>query len=312
MVDGYLGHVLFHGPRGCGKRMFIKCLLRDIYTDDDEIDNVRQREHCFTYNETTMKIDVNESKYHYEITLQRDSFRNVLCFIDFLNLPVVRQSSFQKVVVVYGCDVMSPKLQDAFRCLLDTNCERYRFFFSCSNMSRLKHAFRSRCFAVRIPTMPKKDLVIFLSEISTKECGSCDDKMIQNVVANCERNVFFALLLLEKEMSGIQIKDNSNQDFAKVFHAVLNYGLQQQQHEQELKKLLLPLRQTLHSLLEKLPLTTIFKKIISIFTDHHLNATIADLAAVYDHLFKRGGENNPVMFLEAFVLKILFLQSSFR
>jgi len=74
------------------------------------------------------------------------------------------------------------------------NC---RIIMTCTCLSKIIMPIRSRCLSIRIPSPGNEDIRKLLKEIKAKENLTLNDRMIEAIVENSNRNVRKAINTLQ-------------------------------------------------------------------------------------------------------------------
>jgi replication factor C subunit 3/5 len=101
------------------------------------------------------------------------------------------------VVVIHEADNLTKDAQAALRRTMEKYMANCRIIMTCTCLSKIIMPIRSRCLSLRIPSPTNEDIKKLLKDIKNKENLMINDRMIDAVVENSNRNVRKAINTLQ-------------------------------------------------------------------------------------------------------------------
>jgi DNA polymerase III delta prime subunit len=155
---GYFPNLLFFGPPGTGKTTTIINLV-------DAYQRATNQKH------KSLMIHLNASDER-----GIDVIRNQIN--QFVNSNTMFNHGM-KFVVLDEVDYMTKNAQQALRYLLQNYSNNVRFCLICNYISRIDEGLQNEFLRLRFNQLPEKDIIHFLTNISTAENLNLNDKSIQ-------------------------------------------------------------------------------------------------------------------------------------
>lgn len=210
--DSELPNLLFYGDDGCGKHTLVNLLLfylfgKDIFNTYIETYNVN------TNNNTTITIDIKQSKYHMVFYPRNNNFdkymiQNILkTFIQSNSFGRDNDKNKFKIVVINNVENLSYIAQMSLRRTMEEYSDRCRFVFVCKSISNVIDPLKSRCVSHRIANPNNEQLMKLALYVLLKEKISFKVDEVKKIVELSDNNVKKMMLMLDLYGIGIDIKN---------------------------------------------------------------------------------------------------------
>lgn len=202
-MNNEVPHLIFYGPKGCGKKTLIEVLLRELYKDN--MDKI----YYHTYNVTgsgnkIIPIDVRQSNCHMIIEPTNTNFDKYLIqdvVREYLKKPATfvfgRKSTIFKTIIINNVDNLSYYAQTSLRRTIELNSGKCRFIMWTRSLSKVMAPLRSRCFCMCIKYPNKKECFKFLLDIASKEQLDLSYQDYQIITEKSKNNIKTMLWYLE-------------------------------------------------------------------------------------------------------------------
>ena len=203
----YIPNIMFYGYEG--KTVLIQLLIKHLYKD------YKLKKFEFIINKITYHCF--HSNYHIEINisyLNNNEKKNLLELVkeyaftkSIINVPY-------KIIVIYNFDKLEEKIQFQFRSTMEKISTNVRFILHVKEFTKVIEPIRSRCLNIRIPSVTKKEISLFIKMIIKKYNykivkldNFIQDCSINNIIYISKiLNILFLRLELNKEKMRYKIK----------------------------------------------------------------------------------------------------------
>ena len=108
-----------------------------------------------------------------------------------------KQGKKFKVIVIHEADNLTKDAQAALRRTMEKYMANCRIIMTCTCLSKIIMPIRSRCLSLRIPSPSNDEIRKLLKDIKVKENLTINDRMIDAIVENSNRNVRKAINTLQ-------------------------------------------------------------------------------------------------------------------
>ncbi len=108
-----------------------------------------------------------------------------------------KQGKKFKVIVIHEADNLTKDAQAALRRTMEKYMANCRIIMTCTCLSKIIMPIRSRCLSLRIPSPSNDEIRKLLKDIRIKENLTINDRMIDAIVENSNRNVRKAINTLQ-------------------------------------------------------------------------------------------------------------------
>lgn len=145
LEQGFIPHLLFHGPPGTGKTSMIRAFAKALYGD----------------NYSMMVMDINASEER-GIEVVRTKIKQFV----ITKCPIynVSKSPF-KLVILDEADSMTSDAQSMLRRVIENHTENARFCLLCNKIKNIDPAIQSRCTIFRFAPLTDIDIENKIKEI---------------------------------------------------------------------------------------------------------------------------------------------------
>ena len=171
-------HLLFSGSAGVGKTTLALCLSHEILGEH--------------WKDSTLELNASDER---GINMVRD---RVKTFSRYAGLD--SKIPF-KIIILDEADEMTADAQTALRRIIEDTAKICRFVLIANNISKIIDPIQSRCAVFKFSTIPEKDVVFHLKEISKKEKLKSDENGLAAIYEYSEGDLRHAINLLQATAS---------------------------------------------------------------------------------------------------------------
>jgi replication factor C subunit 3/5 len=167
----YFPHLLLYGPPGTGKTSSAMILINEYH-----------KKHNQKSSELTITLNASNDR-------GVDIIRNQIS--QFVNSKTLF-SKGMKFVILDEVDYMTKNAQQALHYLIQNYSSSVRFCLICNYISRIDEGLQNEFLRLRFNQLPKRDIIVFLKNISEKEglnMEECSIKLIQNLYGSDMRSM---------------------------------------------------------------------------------------------------------------------------
>jgi replication factor C small subunit len=171
-------HLLFSGSAGVGKTTLALCLSHEILGDH--------------WKDSILELNASDER---GINMVRD---RVKMFSRYAGLD--SKIPF-KIIILDEADEMTADAQTALRRIIEDTSKICRFILIANNISKIIDPIQSRCAVFKFSTIPEKDMILYLKEISKKEKLKSDENGLAVIYEYSEGDLRHAINLLQATAS---------------------------------------------------------------------------------------------------------------
>lgn len=171
-------HLLFSGSAGVGKTTLALCLSHEILGEH--------------WKDSILELNASDER---GINMVRD---RVKMFSRYAGLD--SKIPF-KIIILDEADEMTADAQTALRRIIEDTAKICRFILIANNISKIIDPIQSRCAVFKFSTIPEKDVVLHLKEISKKEKLKSDENGLAAIYEYSEGDLRHAINLLQATAS---------------------------------------------------------------------------------------------------------------
>ena len=206
IADAGIGvHLLFHGPPSSGKHIRIYALLKEYYgenalqfetiTSTFKASNKKFVE--ITYKKSQYVIEINPSLAgHHDRIVVQQIIKEVATTNNLRNS--IDENAFKPhVIYLRKSHMLTKEAQSSLRRTMEKSAKNCKIIMSVNNLSTLLEPIRSRCFQIRVPAIPVKNIAEILNKIVKKEKVKIPLDMQKHIVKNCDNSLRKAILILQ-------------------------------------------------------------------------------------------------------------------
>jgi replication factor C subunit 3/5 len=201
VANGNYPHIVFYGPSGAGKHTLVSALLREIYGPGADKQKVEFRSFkTSSTSSTTVDIRIISSLFHVELAPSEVGNKDTIVIQQMIKelaqSPPLGNYPF-KTVVISDADCLSKQAQAGLRRTMEKYSSFCRIILIAESLSRLIPPIRSRCLPVRVRAPDVEEIDGLLSKSINEEGIRIPAAAINEIVANCDRDLRRAYLLVD-------------------------------------------------------------------------------------------------------------------
>lgn len=171
-------HLLFSGSAGVGKTTLALCLSHEILGEH--------------WKDSILELNASDER---GINMVRDRVKM------FSRYAVLDSKIPFKIIILDEADEMTADAQTALRRIIEDTAKICRFILIANNISKIIDPIQSRCAVFKFSTIPEKDVVLHLKEISKKEKLKSDENGLAAIYEYSEGDLRHAINLLQATAS---------------------------------------------------------------------------------------------------------------
>ena len=316
-----LQHLIFYGPKGCGKEYLVKKLLETIYGSKNvKTSNV---EYLISgYSSAKTLVTIKQSKYHIVIEPNNNGFDKYL-IQEIINnysntemLNITKQKRLYKIVIINKIDKLSEYAQASLRRTVEKVADKCKFIFICDQLSRVIEPLRSRFMLVRIPLPTNKQISKLLLNINIQQNLNLKMNEIDEIITKSENKINNAIWLLELHKNGYNYQNNWQKILDKLSKEIINFpNYSEKQYTVMTHILIKNLRQYFYILFTtNIDIIEIFRKLmlklIQNVDDTNLKLRIIEITSIFEKRISLG--TRYIIHFEAYVLRVVYLLFKYK
>jgi replication factor C small subunit len=171
-------HLLFSGSAGVGKTTMALCLSHEILGEH--------------WKDSTLELNASDER---GINMVRNRVKTFSRFAGLdTGIPF-------KIIILDEADEMTADAQTALRRIIEDTAKFCRFILIANNVSKIIAPIQSRCAVFKFSTIPEKDMIAHLKEITKKEKTKADEKGLAAIYEYSEGDLRHAINLLQATAS---------------------------------------------------------------------------------------------------------------
>lgn len=223
-------HILIYGTHGSGKSTLAKYIIQQLFGKNE----TRTYNRKYITKKNTKKeeesenskseVILQESLYHIELDMRiyskYDKFLTQNIIVNYSSEKTIIDVPF-RVVLIYGCELISHFSQTALRGTIEKYSENLRFIMVTRNISQIFSPIRSRLHSIKVTPPLDKTIYFFLKSIIIFENITISDDELKLLVVDSERNIKNALWKLQ--IYKYRAINNTNRDitYIKAIHDII-------------------------------------------------------------------------------------------
>lgn len=224
--DNSMPHIIFHGPRGSGKKTLINILLSKIYGDciyktKQTVYNVNgcgNKVKQVVCEESTRHLTISPHGTNFDVYIINDIVKN---YARRKTLNLFCDDTTFKIIVINDIEKMSFFAQTSLRRTMEKYSDTCRFIMWCRSLTKIIPALISRCFLFSLPA-PKYDILTeLIKDISEKEKIKIEPSEYYDIITERDYNVREILWDLYYRQIGLSFQTSYNREISKIIKNIL-------------------------------------------------------------------------------------------
>jgi replication factor C subunit 3/5 len=327
-----MGHLLFYGPSGAGKRTRILCFLREMFGEGVLKAKISQRTFKVgTNSKRELVISTLHSNYHIELNPSdvgaADRYVIQTLFREIAETSSVRPTPPDSqpeatvtgekkkrlkvprhVVVINGADRLSREAQAALRRTMEKYSAQCSVILCCESLSRIIDPVQSRCQLIRVPAPAPVEIAALLCDVAKREKINVAHDYALNIAHDTDRDVRQALLTFQASLAGGGPKKSSEPMLLVDWQSAVLDVASMAVERQSVNRLNSCREKLLELLAHQIPADLILRVLIEAFyrlfaQSEILAHNVVTLAADCDLRLALG--TKPIFHLDLFIAKIM-------
>lgn len=299
--DDSIPHIIFYGPKGCGKKTLINSFLEMLY--DKHVHETGDTIYKVNGSgNTTTEVPIKQSNYHIVIEPNNNNFDRYLIqevvkeYARRIPLRVFTAKKSFKTVLINNIDNLSYYAQTSLRRTLEKHSGTCKFIMWSRSLSKVIEPLRSRCYVFKIDSPKLTDLYGFLLNISANENMILDPDVFLEIAKRSEGDIKEAIWLLQLYKLGDTFDTSYDDTINKIVQLILTAE----------EKSIITIRDLLYKIMitNKSGTTTIRNILMKLLECDTVSdvakMNITEIAAQHEHNLIRG--RREIIHLDAFVI----------
>ena len=217
MYFNNINNTLLHGPPGSGKYTLALSLLNSLFGSD--IYNSKVLELSLKVpNNNTKTVHIRQSKYHFEILVNKYSFNDrysLISFIQTIHDTKNIHTNGINIIVIKNMDKLSSEVLEYFKRGLEIKFNTLRIIGTCSSLCKL-NKIRDSMSCFKIPYPLKNDILNLINTITSKEKIEIDNSKKMEIIESSGKNINKLMIILDN------IAINPNYIFIDLIESNIN------------------------------------------------------------------------------------------
>ena len=201
--DNSIPHLIFHGPKGSGKKTIIRLFLMMLFGKS------ASREHNIIYTITgsgnnSTEVKIKQSKHHIVIEPYNTNFDKYLvndivkkyAKTTPIDIFMPNRKSF-KIIFIKDIDKLSYYAQTSLRRTMEIYSKNCRFVMLSHSLSKVINPLISRCLCIKINSPSDKDIFRWIYSIGSDNNISMNLNSYSDIINKSNGNLKTALWKLE-------------------------------------------------------------------------------------------------------------------
>jgi len=232
--------IIFHGPKGSGKKTLINIYLKMLFGKNVEnIKNVSYEVESSGGKKTIEKI--KQSLYHIEIKPKGTNYDRYLIHDVARKYarngsvnPFLEKNKEFKIVIINKLDDLLFCSQAALRRIIEVYTNKCRFIMCCESLSDVIQPLRSRCLCIRVSSPSDNDIFKYVINTALKENYRVNFEDAKDITKRANGNIKNALWGLTFKIYGYDNLEEYGKSLDKIIELLIECDLR---NMDEIKKI---------------------------------------------------------------------------
>jgi replication factor C subunit 3/5 len=240
--DDSIPHLLFHGPKGSGKKTMVNIFMHMLF--GDSIYNVRKVPYIISGSCNNETVEEFIQSFHHILIKPTGNNHDRYLIHDVIKLylskigyNVIKSRHKFKLIVITNVDIMSESVQFSLRRTIEQYSNQCRFIIISNSISKVVEPLSSRCKCINVRSPDILDIIDYTYYISRHEQIPIYLDQLSYIITEYKGNIKNILWRLEiYKLNNIYITEIENLfDEIKNIFAYININLDFDKYKQEIK-----------------------------------------------------------------------------
>jgi len=229
--DDSIPHLLFHGPKGSGKKTMVNIFMHMLF--GDSIYNVRKVPYTISGSCNNETIEEFMQSFHHILIKPTGNNHDRYLIHDVIKLylskigyNVIKSKHKFKLIVITDIDILSESVQFSLRRTIEQYSNQCRFIIISNSISKVVEPLSSRCKCINVRSPDTLDIIDYTYYISRRENIKISLDHLAYIITEYKGNVKNILWRLEMyKLNEIYVIEIENL-FDEIYNTLKNINIE--------------------------------------------------------------------------------------